>query len=104
MAWESRNGRGSYYTRSRKVDGHVVREYGGTGWEGENAELMDRIDRLDRDQAHYDAWNACQKTKELMNLLDVYCELVEGITRENLQATGYHQHHRGEWRKRRVQK
>ena len=39
--WEKRERGGLYYTRSRKVNGRVVREYVGSGASGELVTLMD---------------------------------------------------------------
>ena len=51
MSWETRNGKGSYYTRSRRIYGKVVREYIGTGLV---AQEIAEIDALDREQRYQD--------------------------------------------------
>ena len=101
MGWETRRGRGRYYTRSHKVNGRVVREYVGTGLVAELAAQRDaeeRAQRLaERERLQHEAarWAAAvAPLKQLSQLLDA-------MTAATLIAAGYHQHHRGAWRKRR---
>jgi hypothetical protein len=51
MGWD----RGRYYTRSRKVNGRVVREYLGTGEAAKQAARLDAITRQER-EARRAAW------------------------------------------------
>jgi hypothetical protein len=101
MGWETRRGQGRYYTRSRKVNGRIIREYVGTGLVAELAAQQDaeaRVQRLaerKRLQGEAVRWaSAAAALTELSRLLD-------GLTAAALIAAGYHQHHRGAWRKRR---
>ena len=101
MAWETRQRGGRYYTRSRKVGGRVVREYVGTGLEGELAAAADARARAKR-EAEKAAWKAEQERMEaaLAPFEDFY-EGVENLVRGSLILAGYHRHHRGEWRRKR---
>jgi hypothetical protein len=101
MGWETRSGRGHYYTRSRKVNGRIIREYVGTGLVAELAAQQDveeRAQRLaERDRLQHEAsrWTAAVAP------LKQFSQLLDGMTAAALIAEGYHQHHRGPWRKRR---
>lgn len=101
MTWESRKGRGAYYTRSRREGGRVVREYVGTG---ETARLIAEFDRMERDEREAEAAIQREQRKqdaELDGLVSDFCGLVDGLARGLLLTEGYHQHHYGEWRRRR---
>ena len=99
MGWD----KGRYYTRSRKVNGRVVREYLGTG---RVAELVAQMDALDRERRRLEALDLRDKKAELAALDAEITDLIETtdlVARAALLAAGYHQHKRGEWRKKREQ-
>jgi hypothetical protein len=94
-----------YYYRVRRENGRVVREYVGRG---RVAELMAKLDALDREkkreERRLDAAALRNKKAELAALdadLEALIETTDLLARAALVAAGYHQHKRGEWRKRR---
>jgi hypothetical protein len=99
MGWD----RGRYYTRSRKVNGRVVREYVGTG---RAAELAAQLDALERERRQGEA-EALRRQKAELAALDAdikaLAETADLLASAALLAAGYHLHKRGEWRKRREQ-
>lgn len=98
MGWE----RGRYYTRSKKVNGRVVREYVGTG---RVAELAARMDTIDRERRRMEALAIRQERTalELDADLEALIEMTNQMAQAALLAAGYYRHKRGEWRKRREQ-
>ncbi len=98
MGWDKNN---RYYSRSRRVNGRVVREYIGGGKAGE---LVAQFDEMDRDRREEERM-AERGEREEMAALDApvieLVELTELVARAVLLAAGFHQHHRGEWRKKR---
>lgn len=99
MAWEERERGGRYYTRSRKVDGRVIREYIGAG---PIAELIAQRDEAERERREEEA-RAWREEREDLDALDAQTreidDLAELLARTALLAAGYRQHERGEWRK-----
>ena len=103
MALETRGKGGrSYYYRKRKLDdGRVVSEYVGSGPLATFAASRAEDDRRERavaattERAERDRMRADEAE------LDGFCTLADALARAALLNAGYHQHHRGEWRKRR---
>lgn len=98
MAWESRNGLGRYYTRSRRVNGRVVREYVGSGDYALFAAALDERERTERVQEAAD-WRAergaMNDERDNVRALGV---AVEAALAAELADLGYHKE-RGEWRR-----
>jgi hypothetical protein len=102
--WEKRQRGGLYYTRSKKVNGKVVREYVGGGLVGDLAARMDALKRRQREEEAR-AWREeCERMEALEAPVEELCQASELLARASLLLAGYHQHNRGEWRKRREPK
>ena len=95
MAWEHR-GHQQFYYKSRRVNGRVIKKYYGTGPRAQEAYLTDKQRQELRDQE--------RATRKLIEALDSQTDTLNCITRTLVKAhlllAGYHQHHRGDWRKR----
>jgi hypothetical protein len=97
MGWD----KGRYYTRSRKVNGRVTREYIGTG---KAAELSAELDALDRQWRETEQAARRAERAELDALeapIQQMYQQTELLAHAALVAAGFRQHKRGEWRRRR---
>ncbi len=100
MAWETRNGRGSYYTRTKRVDGRVVREYIGTGPAAKVIADLDALEREERQRNRVE-FQAVKETQRLIDRkTDKETRLIKTLTQAILLVNGYH-NHKGQWRKKR---
>src|SRR4051794_15463829 len=101
MAWERRARGGLYYTRSRRVNGRVVREYVGTGQVADLAARVDAEARARRTQAV--ATSAAERARldALDEQVTTLSNASETLARSSLLVAGYYRHARGEWRRRR---
>ena len=101
MGWERRERGGLYYTRSRRVGGHVVREYVGGGALGALAAELDAEGRAERRARADELRAAGTEWAELETMTRELDELADGLAAAALLLAGYHRHDRGEWRRRR---
>lgn len=101
MAWETRRGRGRYYTRSRREGGRVVREYVGTGPLAELTAQVDALARGERERRRAAEAGRREQHRELEAALQELCEGADALARAALLLAGYRQHNRGEWRRKR---
>jgi len=103
VPWETRNGRGHYYTRSTREGRRIIRKYYGTGELGEIWAAIDEFARVARAERAA-AWSTeVDDLVELDKLVAAYVKSVEAAAHEALAAAGYKRHERGEWRKTRGQ-
>src|SRR5215204_3912402 len=103
MAWEHRERGGSYYTRSRREDGRIVREYVGVGVLGEIAALEDEYERRRQEEEAAYWKEELERLEELAAPVLGLSEAAEILVRAHLIAAGYHRH-KGEWRRARVRR
>jgi len=99
MSWETRKGRGRYYTRSRRVGNRIVREYVGCG---SAAPIVAELDRQEREKRKRESdRRAAERVLDaaIDAQLDQVSELADLLAHGLLLAAGFH-NHRGEWRKR----
>jgi len=100
MAWETRKRGGRYYTRSRRVNGRVVREYVGTGPVAELEALLDEEEREGR-LARRRAWQQqCGEATHVLDVLTVLDTTSRQVVADTLSDEGFHLH-KGQWRRRR---
>ena len=105
MAWETRKRGSRYYTRSRRVEGRVEREYVGKGEVAELIAMRDeqlresrKIQKIGEEIALRAKMGPVERIgKDIENLHQILNTDLE----RRLNAIGYH-YHRGSWRKRRT--
>lgn len=101
MGWETRTHGGRYYTRSWRRNGRVIREYIGAGEAGEQAAAFDALTRDQRQGERAERLCEHSRLDDADAALTAWSAWVEAQLREALTAAGYHQHKRGEWRRKR---
>ena len=102
MGWERRKRGGRYYTRSRKVNGRVVREYVGCGDFAKAVAALDDLGRLERMAKADDLRSENERLDAADEAVAGLCETAELLAQAALVSAGYHRHHRGEWRRKRA--
>lgn len=106
MGWELRKGKPYYYQKERQGN-KVVSRYIGAG---PLAPLIAEITQLDRERRKHQRTEVQIVRNELAELATDAPELTllladaRSAVEQALQAAGYHQHKRGEWRKQRAKK
>lgn len=101
MALVYRNGR-PYLYRSKRRGGKVTSEYVASG---ESALLIARMEQIERDELDYRRWALQEDRRKDAHhdaQLDELVAQARALARDALERAGYHQHHRGEWRRRRA--
>jgi hypothetical protein len=108
MAYEWRKGR-LYYYRKERIGSKVVSTYYGSA-SGELARLWSSLATIDRERREWERMERQFARAELAELASTPPELIELLAEAKLaaaaalEAAGYHQHKRGEWRKKRGNK
>ena len=100
MAWEQR-GNKSYFYRTRRIGGRVVKIYMGGGRVGEQAAERDAAQRATRAMQRRTMHQVQQQYEAVDDQLTTADAEADAITEAMLLAAGYYRHSRGPWRRRR---
>jgi hypothetical protein len=100
VGWETRKRGTSYYTRSKWMDGRVVRQYFGGGRVGEIFALEDELKRRQREETAAFRKEEREHLEASAAFLKELEEAAEVLIRANLVAAGYRKR-KGEWRRER---
>jgi len=104
MGLEHRNGN-CYYTRSYRVNGRVRREHISSGSMALLDAGFDEVERMEALQAKRKAQMQWQEERKAAEALDaavnLVCDSAAAMFRAAMEAAGFHQHSRGQWRKKR---
>jgi hypothetical protein len=97
MPWETRGGRGRYYTRTRKIGGHRRREYVGCGPQAHAAAQADALQRAEREAQAAALREERARLREADAAVLQLFQLAGLVATAALVAGGFHRHG-GEWR------
>ncbi len=104
MGLEYRDGN-CYYTRSYRVNGRVRREHISSGDMALLDAGFDEVARIEAREAKRQEQERWQEEREAVKALDaalnLVCDNAATMFRAAMEAAGFHQHSRGEWRKKR---
>ncbi len=105
MAWEKRrNGRFYYRSYRDPATGQVRKQYIGTGPAAEEAARQDIAQRAEKSARCCDKEDAARRFEAGHSMLLALSADLDAIARAVLAEAGYYQHHRGEWRRKRVKR
>jgi len=94
-----------YYTRSYRVNGRVQREHISSGDMALLDAGFDEVERMEALQAKRKAQVQWQEERKAAEALDAAVDLVSdnamAMFRAAMEAAGFRQHSRGQWRKKR---
>jgi hypothetical protein len=100
MGWKTINGNRYYYKTSR-IGTRVRTEYVGNSEVAMLIAQLDKIENRERVIRQAEEKEAREEWRAVEEKLDEMLADARSAVAEVLKAAGYHQHHRGEWRKRR---
>lgn len=92
-----------YYYRAERINGRVVKRYVGRGPIAEAAAAEDAAKRGARTTRRLAEVDDRRKIEEVVAGMRDLDKGAGSLLRAALLCAGYHQHHRGKWRKRRGQ-
>jgi hypothetical protein len=97
MGWEYRGPYGPYYIRRQTVNGHEIRQSYGCGPAAAQAARDDDLRRAEEERHRTASSSVTRLDAEAGGLW----QWIQTLMQASLLLAGYHQHHRGAWRRHR---